>query len=89
VAVYLVTLDLTRDDKAYRGLTESLKRHTHCQPQAGVWFLDSEAKASQIRDELRRHVHPKDGIIVAQLKPQAAMMGETCHAWLKDRGRSW
>jgi len=89
LAVYLVTLDLTREDKAYRGLSDALKRYTHCQPQARIWFLDTEQKASHIRDELRRHVNPKDGIIVAQMKPQAAMMGETCHAWLKDRARSW
>ncbi|SDG32787.1 hypothetical protein SAMN05216241_10910 [Limimonas halophila] len=89
MAIYLVTLDLTRDDKAYRGLTDALKRYVHCRPQARVWLLDSEAKASRIRDELRQHVHPKDGIIVAQLKPQAAMMGETCHAWLKDGARRW
>jgi len=89
MAVYLVTLDLSRDDKHYKSLTAALKRHTHCRPQPRVWLLDSARKASELREELRAHVTPKDGIVVAHLKPQIAMMGETCSDWLKDDARSW
>jgi hypothetical protein len=50
----------------------------------GIWFVKSEAKATEIRDELMIHAEPNDRITVAYLAGFAAWHGfdPECEDWL-------
>lgn len=91
MAVYLVTYDLNAQGKDYDGLINAIKAYgSYCKLQKSVWFIGSGKTASEIRDDLKRHIDQNDDLFVGEMKKHWAGANKMkCVDWLKSDNRSW
>jgi len=89
MSIYCVTYDLKSPGKDYTPVHNYLKKYTHCKKLESFWLIDTNKKASAIRDELEKLVDSNDIIFVAEIKKHWAGLRFDCAAWLKETGRSW
>ena len=89
MSVFVLTYDLKAPHKDYNNLYEALKKYTYCHGVESVWLIDSQKSASEIRDDLNKHIDNNDVLFVAKLSGNWASMRYSCAEWLKSSSRTW
>ncbi|PZR12972.1 MAG: hypothetical protein DI532_12465 [Azospirillum brasilense] len=90
MAIYMVGYDLNNPGQDYGKLIREIEKYDHCKCLKSGYFIDTEEKASEIRDKLAKHLDKNDTLFVNRLKRSwAANRVTKCTRWLKDDLRSW
>ncbi|VWD12387.1 hypothetical protein BLA18628_03296 [Burkholderia aenigmatica] len=89
MAVYFIGYDLTRKQfQNYENLIAAIKAYkTYWGNLDSTWLIETTQSSSQIRDNLRQHIHNDDRLLVARLQGEAAWTGNfsnTASDWLKN-----
>ncbi|GHA85281.1 hypothetical protein [Modicisalibacter luteus] len=79
--IYTVSYELNHP-QGYKDFFERLESHPHCRVMDSFWLIQSEAKASEISNELMRLLKPTDSVFVAMLTHEWASGGAHCDNWL-------
>lgn len=66
---YLLSYDLRTPGRDYAKLYEAIKKlaNGYSKPLESVWIIRSANSASDIRDELQKHVDSNDGLLVIEV----------------------
>lgn len=73
MSCYLISYDLRGGDGDYDELHETLKEYPRwAHVFRSTWLVDSHDDATEIRDDLSRHLDADDGIIVSKYAAPAA-----------------
>lgn len=85
--VYSISYDLKTPGRDYRSLVDAIKAYGQWWHQTGsVWLIVSEDSATNVRDNLIRHIDCNDQLFVAALKGEWAGVGfsEDEYNWIKS-----
>ena len=85
MAVYCVTYDLKSPGQNYDAIDEYLEQFDHCKELESFWLIQSDKKASEIRDELSSLADSNDIIFVARLYKEWGSYRYHCSDWLKKQ----
>jgi len=86
MAAYVITYDLTnKDSGAYDEMIKAIKNYgTWARVTESTWILVSDDKASDIRNNLKQHMHADDRLFVLKSASAAAWSNVRCRdEWLK------
>lgn len=83
---YTVAYELTLP-QGYQDFYKRLESYPHCRLMDSYWLIQSNASASEIKDELRQLMNPRDSIFVALLTHEWAGCGAHCDNWINDPER--
>ncbi len=67
MTLYCISYDLI-DKKDYKKIEKTLKKYKNFHALGSVWFIESEKKASVIREELEKATDKDDKIFVVEIK---------------------
>ncbi|MCA7985175.1 MULTISPECIES: hypothetical protein [Burkholderia] len=89
MAVYFIGYDLTRKQfQSYENLISAIKAYkTYWGNLDSTWLIESTQSCSQIRDNLKQHIHSDDRLLVIRVQNEAAWTGsfsDTASEWLKN-----
>lgn len=87
MASYLISYDLNRPGQEYEDLYEAIKSLARWWHNLdSTWIINHDGPATEIRDELKKHIDSSDAVIVSRLTGEAAWTGFSSDAsdWLKD-----
>jgi CRISPR-associated endonuclease Cas2 len=63
----VITYDVRAKNHEYESLYEQLNEWGAAHLQNSVWLADMNGTTAELRDELRRHLHPDDTVCVIQI----------------------
>ena len=88
MTTYAISYDLHKKDGFdYTNLIDAIKAYPNwCHHLESDWVVTSDKTAEQIRDDLLRHIHKDDKLIVFKLAREAAWYGlsDKISDWLKN-----
>ncbi|MCA8349177.1 hypothetical protein [Burkholderia cepacia] len=88
MAVYFIGYDLTRKQfQNYENLIDAIKAYgVYWGNLDSTWLIETGQSSDQIRDNLRRHIHSDDRLLVVRVQHDAAWCGSfgaKASDWLK------
>jgi hypothetical protein len=85
-----VNYDLKQPGRNYAAVEQYIKGHgTWAHPLESLWLIRTDKGVAQVRDELKRHVHPQDRVLVFDVTGDAwatNWVGEATE-WMKEEMR--
>lgn len=91
MTVYAVTYDLMSPGQDYTKLHEKLKTFAFSKNFDSFWLIDTDKKASVIRDELKQLLDKNDKLFVIEVKEHWATLNipEGMVNWLRSENRTF
>ncbi|MBU9661865.1 hypothetical protein KTF22_08170 [Burkholderia multivorans] len=88
MAVYFIGYDLTRKQfQNYENLITAIKAYgVYWGNLDSTWLIETAQSSTQIRDNLKQHIHTDDRLLVIRVQGEAAWTGsfsDSASDWLK------
>lgn len=82
MSVYVVSYDLNKTGKDYKGVFEVLKSFGYCKYLDSTWLISTNLTASQVWDKLEPHIDKDDCLLIIKVTAEY-------HGWLPTEAWDW
>lgn len=80
--VYVISYDLNKKDKDYKGLYDVLKTYAYMHYLDSTWLISTSESTQTIYDKVKPHIDENDCLLVIQAK-------QSYNGWLPKDAWEW